>query len=87
MHDQAKGLTKRYQKKKKARHTYLINTVYILTCNVHSVSRLNLVNKIIVSKKDDSVRRLPCGHILRRLLKFDLKEQWKQKTREIISII
>lgn len=57
--------------------TYCINKTYILTSNIYSVPRLNLVNKIIVSKKDDSVRCLTCRHIFRRFLKFDLKEQWK----------
>lgn len=55
--------------------SHLVSTTYILTCNIHSVPRLNLVNKVIVSKEDDSVRRLPCRHIFRRLLKFDLKEE------------
>ena len=44
-----------------------------LTCDVHSVPRLDLVHEVIVSKEDYRVRRLPRGHVFRRLLELDLE--------------
>lgn len=46
-----------------------------LTCDVHSVPRLDLVHEVIVSKEDDRVRRLPRGHVFGGLLELDL-EGW-----------
>lgn len=42
------------------------------TCDINSITWLNFINKVIVSKQHKRMRGLPGWHIFRRLLQFDL---------------
>lgn len=42
------------------------------TCDINSVTWLNFINKVIVSKERNRMRGLSSWHIFRRLLQFDL---------------